>query len=85
MIWIAAAVIANDCGFTVAKSPAQPANRFELAHSLDVLAKVHDDNPAVYRRIVTSLVPRNLIPKQEYSVDYSGLSMSELEEIFQRE
>ena len=55
------------------------------AHGPDALAKLRDDDPSAYLRIVASLVPRDLILKREQSEDYSELSPQELDDFMQRE
>jgi hypothetical protein len=54
-------------------------------HGPDALAKLRDDDPAAYLRIVASLVPRDLILKREQAEDYSDLGLDELEDILKRE
>mgnify|MGYP001438256278 CR=1 FL=1 len=54
-------------------------------HGPEALAKLRNDDPAAYLRIVASLVPRDLILKREQAEDYSELSPEEINEMMKRE
>jgi hypothetical protein len=54
-------------------------------HGPEVLAKLRDDDPASYMRIIASLVPRDLVLKREIEPpDYSDMPLEELEALIQR-
>ncbi|MBU7587935.1 MAG: hypothetical protein KAF42_01840 [Sphingopyxis terrae] len=53
-------------------------------HGLDVLAKLREDDPATYLRIVASLVPRDLVLKREREPDFSDMSDDEIAQMFGR-
>lgn len=53
-------------------------------HGQEALAKLRDSDPAVYLRIVASLVPRDLVLKREQELDFSDMSHEELAELFDR-
>lgn len=53
-------------------------------HGPDVLAKLREDDPAAYLRIVASLVPRDLVLKREQEPDFSDMSDDEIAEMFGR-
>jgi hypothetical protein len=51
----------------------------------EALAKLRNDDPAAYLRIVASLVPRDLILRREMETpDYSDIQLEELEDLLQR-
>lgn len=49
----------------------------------DALAKLRDDDPAAYLRIVASLVPRDLILQREQQPDFSELTPQETHEMIE--
>jgi catalase (peroxidase I) len=55
-------------------------------HGADAIAKVWTDDPATYLKIVSSIVPRELIMQREESpaVDYAELSHEEVIEVIDR-
>jgi len=57
-----------------------------VEHGAEAIAKVRQDDPATYLKIVGSLVPRGLILKREESLhfDYADLTEQEMFEIIDR-
>ncbi|MFC4296184.1 hypothetical protein ACFO0A_14080 [Novosphingobium tardum] len=53
-------------------------------HGPNVLAKLREDDPASYLRIVASLVPRDLVLKREQEPDFSDMSDGEIAQMYGR-
>lgn len=53
------------------------------AHGMEAIAAVRKRDPACYLKIVSNLVPRDLVLQRERELDYADLSDDELTELIQ--
>src|SRR3954469_1147768 len=53
------------------------------AHGMDAIAAVRKRDPACYLKIVSNLVPRDLVLQREREPDYANISDDELTELVQ--
>ena len=54
------------------------------ANGLDAIARVRESEPATYLKLVSSLIPRQLVLQREREPDFTDMSIAELEELRDR-